>query len=73
MKHFRIQEDGTVYHVEKRIDVIGLRFWAKEKYYEVNDTYPKIKAHLVTFDTREAAEQYVEEQIEEALPNPWRR
>jgi hypothetical protein len=72
MKQFRILEEGSVYQVAKLTELIGVRIWIKEKHHEEEGYETNSKGNVVEFHSREAAELYVQDQLDQDMPNPWR-
>jgi hypothetical protein len=65
MKKFRIVSNGKVFRVQRRVKLWFMRYWSDDKYYEVNDTYPKLITHKVEFPTFEEADAYVKSRIQD--------
>lgn len=64
MKRYRIVTNAEhVYRVQRRLRFPFARIWMFEKYYEVNDTYPKVIAHPVEFKTEEEAHAYIKKEL----------
>jgi len=74
MKRYRIVSNAEhVYRVQRRIKLGFARIWVFEKYYEVNESYPKVVSHPVEFKNTEEAERYIEKRLKEELEKKrWR-
>lgn len=74
MKRYRIVANAdNVYRVQRRVRLGITRFWVFEKYYEVNDTYPKVISHPVEFKTMEEAKEYIEGKLKKVIEHKrWR-
>ncbi len=68
MKRYRIvKNEKDVYRVQRRIRLGIAKVWVFEKYYEVNDTYPKVISHPVEFKSDKEAKLYIEEKMEKVI------
>lgn len=74
MKRYRIVSNAEhVYRVQRRVKLGFARIWVFEKFYEVNESYPKVVSHPVEFKNTEEAERYIEKRLKEELEKKrWR-